>query len=276
MTDSNSLFQAKQETPAGTEQQGGSPNTPQTNALDTLLSAIKNPQGEQKYRSVEEALVGLAHAQTYIPEVKNELRTAQAQLAELQKQAEKVNTLEQTILELTQRGKEKDTPQSNISEESIAGIVAAQMRNLKQQDAQISNAETVRNAIIKQFGNEKAAEVFNAKAAELGMTPEDLTAIAVKSPKAALAMIGVSGDNAHKQLKTSPAGTQVRSDGTPVRAQSLIGNTDAFKLRLGATSSDVLAMKRNSDQLMEELLENGVTTHDLTDPATYFKIFGNK
>ena len=107
---------------------------PQTNALDTLLGAIKNPQGEQKYRSVEEALVGLAHAQTYIPEVKNELRTAQAQLAELQKQAEKVNTLEQTILELTQRGKEKDTPQSSISEESIAGIVAAQMQSLKQQD----------------------------------------------------------------------------------------------------------------------------------------------
>lgn len=276
MTDSNSLFQAKQETPAGTEQQGGSPNTPQTNALDTLLGAIKNPQGEQKYRSVEEALVGLAHAQTYIPEVKNELRTAQAQLAELQKQAEKVNTLEQTILELTQRGKEKDTPQSSISEESIAGIVASQMQALKQKDVAVTNAEIVRGAIINQFGTEKAAEVFNAKAAELGMTPEDLTAIAIKSPKAALAMIGVTGTNAQKQFKTSPAGTQVRSEGTPVRAQSLIGNTDAFKLRLGATSSDVLAMKRNSDQLMEELHENGVTVDDLTNPATYFKIFGNK
>ena len=108
------------------------------------------------------------------------------------------------------------------------------------------------------------------------MTPEDLTAIAVKSPKAALAMIGVNGDNAHKQFKTSPAGTQVRTDGAPVRVQSLIGNTDAFKLRLGATSSDVLAMKRNSDQLMEELHENGVTVSDLTNPSTYFQIFGNK
>lgn len=275
MTDSNSLFQATQETPGGEDNQGGSPNTPAASPLDTLLKTIKNERGEQKYRSVEEALVGLSHAQSYIPEVKNELRTAQAQLAELQKQAEKVNTLEQTILELTQRGKEKETPTSSISEESIAGIVASQMQALKQQDVATSNAQTVRNAIIKQFG-EKAADVFNAKAAELGMTPEDLTQIAVKSPKAALAMIGVSGDNAPKQFKTSPAGTQVRSDGTPGRAQSLIGNKDAFKLRLGATSSDVMAMKHNSDQLLEELRENGVSVHDMTDPSTYFKIFGNK
>lgn len=276
MTDQNSLFKANQETPGGEENKGGNPNTPANSALDTLLGTIKNERGEQKYRSVEDALVGLAHAQSYIPEVKNELRTTQAQLAELQKQAEKVNTLEQTILELTQRGEKKETPTPSISEESIAGIVASQMQALKQQDVATQNAEFVRSAIIKQFGTERAADVFNAKAAELGMTPEDLTQIAVKSPKAALAMIGVSGDNAHKQFKQSPAGTQVRSDGTPGRAQSLIGNTDAFKLRLGATSSDVMAMKRNSDMLLEELQESGVTVHDLTDPSTFYKIFGNK
>ena len=161
----NSLFETPKETPQE-QTQGGNPNTTNNpNPLNTLLSMITNERGEQKYRSVEDALVGLKHAQSYIPEVKTELRSTQAQLAELQKQADKVSTLEQTILELTQRGKEeKETPSPSFNEESIASMIESSMQTYRQRDSQSNNQKQVRDAIIKRYGEEKASEAFSTKA----------------------------------------------------------------------------------------------------------------
>lgn len=248
------------------------------NGLNDLLASIKNEQGQPKYRTVEEALKGLQHAQSYIPEVKNELNQYKSRLSELEAQAQRTQELENIVAELTKKkevvAEVKPTTQT-IDTDFISNSVKSQLEALRQEERESVNRTEVRNAIVARFGEEKAGELFSHKAAELGVSTERLTQLASESPKAVLAMLGVTGADAHKQSKFAPNSSAIRTEGVPVRTESLIGNRDAFRLPVGHTNSDVSAMKQRSDQLLDELTEQGISIADLTNPANYFKIFKN-
>lgn len=261
-------------------EQKATPEAPQNpatngNALNDLLSSIKNEQGQQKYNSIEDALKGLQHAQGYIQEVKQERNTFMTQLKAKEEEASRVQELERIVADLTQRqeqsAKKPDAPK--FDEESISNLVKNQLASARQEEQQASNRTLVRKALVDKLGEEKAAELFNHKADELGFSPERLTQLASENPKAVLAMLGVNGEGAPKQPKFSPSSPSVRTDGVPQRRESLIGNKDAFKLPVGHTADDLMAMKQKADQLLEELNEHGISVDDLTDPKNYFKIF---
>lgn len=243
--------------------------------LNDLLSNIKNEHGQPKYRTVEDALKGLQHAQSYIPEVKNELNQYKSRIAELEAHAVRSKELEALVADLTQ--KREPTPAKPadlvIDNEYISNSVKTQLEAFRQEERSTVNRAEVRSALVTRFGEEKAGELFIQKAKELGVSTEKLTQLASESPKAVLAMLGVNGADASKQSKFAPSSSTVRTEGTPVRTESLIGNRDAFRLPVGHTQSDVMALKQRSDQLMEELQEHGLSVHDLTNPANFFKVF---
>lgn len=257
-----------------TTENNTTPPVNNNDALNDLLASIKNEQGQPKYRSIEDALKGLQHAQSYIAEVKQERNTIAAKLEEEAAKAREVEELKRVVAEITQKQDKKDVqPTPSIGADDITNLVKSQLAIERQQEQQSLNKNTVRKALVEKFGEEKAAEVFNQKADELGLSAEKLTQIVAESPKAALAMLGVSGDVAHKQTGFSPNSTKLRTEGVPQRRESLIGKLDAFRLPTGHTDSDVKALKQRSDQLLEELNENGITVDDLTIPSNYFKIF---
>lgn len=250
--------------------------TPETqDATATLLASIKNEQGQQKYATVEEALKGLQHAQGYISSVKSERDDFMQKYEQERQAAERVAELERLVQDLTQRqessAKKPDAP--SIDPEAITNLVKSQLASARQEEQQSLNRQTVKSALVGKLGEEKAAEFFNQKAIELGMDASRLTQLASESPQAVLAMLGVSGEGASKQPRFSPSSPSIRTEGVPQRRESLIGKREAFTLPVGHTSSDVAALKERSDQLLEELNEQGITVDDLTNPANYFKIF---
>lgn len=265
-----------QETPDTTNTADGNqpaqtaPNSP----YDTLLASIKNERGEQKYRSVEDALKGLQHAQSYIPEVKNELNQTKAELEQIRQALKKQEELERIVNDVATRQAKQETPSQSFDESKLAELVDTRLSAVEQQRIAQANQASVRDSLIKTFG-EKAAEVFNSKASDLGMSPEELTSLAARSPKAVLSMLGVNGSDAHKQSTQAPSSSSLNSAVITQQRQSLLGDKSAFMLKPGATTRDVAELAERSAAVLQELQErDGVTVHDLTNPSTFFKYFG--
>ena len=247
--------------------------TPPNSPYDTLLASIKNERGEQKYRSVEEALKGLQHAQSYIPEVKSELTQTKAELEQIRQSLKKQEELERIVNDVATRQAKQDTP-SQFDESKLAELVDTRLNAVEQQRIAQMNQASVRDAVVSKFGD-KAADVFNTKATEYGMSPEELTALAARSPKAVLSMLGVNGSDAHKQSTQAPSSSTINSAVIAQQRNSLLGDKSAFMLKPGATTKDVAELAQRSADLVQELKErDGVSIHDLTNPSTYFKYFG--
>lgn len=179
-------------TPLSDPQQQPSPS----NIFEDQLKNIKNENGEQKYDSLPKALEGLANAQSYIPQLKTELQTKEAELAELRKQLEGRASVEEVVSRLTAQQESQKAPEQTPAQEAQGldeKAVAEMFNRFTSQQAKeslsASNAERVRTALTEKFGD-KAQEAVQQKAKELGMTPDGIRALASQSPQAALALFG--------------------------------------------------------------------------------------
>jgi len=240
--------------------------------ITDLLSGIKNERGEPKYKTLKDAIIGLQHAQTYIPELKSSLTAKEQELEKARLEAQKVATLEDTIRQLTEKPNPDGTPPSGMDPQAIADLINKQLSDREQKLAQDRNVKAVIESMKESFGDE-AEKVFIAKAADLGMTVAEFNTLAAKSPKLVLSAVGVSEKPATKPF--SPSQSTVNSQAFTPRKDSLIGrNTKA--VQVGATTRDVMEESRNAKAMADELHENGMTVHQLSDPKEYFKHFGKK
>ena len=251
-------------------------NVTQENSFADLLGMIRNETGAPKYKSVPEALNGLAHAQTFIEQLKAEKAEAERKLAEAQASASKVESLESTVQELIRNKQEANvsTGQAALTAEQIAELVnqTLDVRVTKQTATQ--NTKEVIDKTRQQFGDQAEAK-YLAAAEELGLTVKEMNDLAAKNPKLVLKALGVSGVPAHKQNIGAPITTQVNTAGFQPHQDSFVKRNET-KLQLGATSAELLVETRNAAKMVDELHEQGMSVHDLADPKVYFKIFGNK
>lgn len=239
--------------------------------LTTLLGSIKNDRGEPKYKNVQEALKALAHSQEYIPSLKQTKEELEQKLNEAMQKLSRVDELEQTVLQLTQRKDESPAPTkpAGLTEEQIAELVTRTLSKKQQEEIAKQNRETVVAEMKSAFGD-KAEEVFYNKAKEMGMSVQEFNALAVRTPKAVLELLGVK--KTQKQTKTpesfNTAGFQPKSD-------SLVGRNTKGAL-LGATTEDIRTEAKNAAAMVAELQEMGMSVYDLTDPKNYNKYFKGK
>ena len=270
MTDS--IFNDAGATPPGNS--GTPAGTPSnTDELGTLLAGIKNERGEQKYKTVNDALKALGHSQAFIPELQSKVKQTEDQMNQAAEKLRELDALKDTVAQLTERLTQKtpETPGAQVSEADIAEIISRQMAAKQLQEQQASNTSMVTVALGKQFGD-KAAEVFYGKAQELGMSKEQINQLAASAPQAVLTMFGVSGGVAQKQTANPPIGTVNTAGFTGSNVKSLIGRETEIK-PLGTTMQDTMKQLHNAKQMVDELSAAGLTIHDLTDPKVFFKHF---
>lgn len=164
--------------------------------LANLLSGIKNENGQQKYDSLPKALEGLAHAQSYIPQLKTELQQKQEEIEALRQELSKRASVEEALTRITAQQQEpqvQGTPPiaSGLDEKAVLALMQKQIEQMKMQEAAQSNALQVQQTLKQKFGD-SAAEVVKNKAAELGITPQKLGALAEESPAMVLALFDAS------------------------------------------------------------------------------------
>lgn len=154
-----------------------------------FLQAITNPEGQQKYKTVADALIGAAKAQEHIQRIEQEN-------AELRSVAKKVETLEQVLLNLEQ-GKPVQTVQVVPQIEDQEKLVLSVLEKQRAAEAAKANREQVLSALKERYGD-KVNEALTQKANDLGLSVAELGQLASRSPKAVL-------DYFRTEVKGTPA-----------------------------------------------------------------------
>ena len=275
MSQNNSIFNDAGATTPSDSSSTEAGTQPQVNndQLGTLLSGIKNERGEQKYKSVEDALKALNHSQNFIPQLQGQLEAKEAALLAAQSKDAEIAALQETVAKLTQKITEATNTQGQpVDEDAIAEIVGRQLQREQAAKKQQDNLGIVTGALGKQFGD-KAADVFYGKAQELGMTREQINELAASSPQAVLTMFGVNGGASLKKANNPPYGSVNTAGFSGNAGKSFIGR-ETTQLSMGASHRESAVLLENAKRMAQELQENGMSVHDLTDPTTFFKYFG--
>lgn len=250
---------------------GGNANTA-TSQPDTsfahLLGDIKNEKGEAKYRDLPTALDALKHSQEYIPQLKTENETLKQELQRLREEADRLKIVEESLERLSSKQTQPAQPQG-LDEKSIADLVTRTLSQREVEAQRSANIQTVVNAMKNSLG-ENAEREFYSKAAELGMSKEQVNQLSADSPSVVLKLFGVEQKQGTKSV--SPTVSSLNTSGYQQKPDSFVKKNDKNVL-IGATSQDLINEARNSKQLVDELHAQGLTTYDLSDPKQFFKHF---
>lgn len=277
MSDQASIFGNNQQgatTPQDNSNGSNVTNVQTQDGFADLLNQIKNERGEPKYKSVEDALKGLQHAQQYIPNIKTELEQRDAEIARLRAETEKIKTLEETLAALTSRQDQGgNTNQPVFDEKQIAELVNRQLTQAEQAKLAQSNVTSVVSSLQNVFGAD-AEKKFYDKAVEMGMSMQEMNALAAKSPKAVLTMLGVNQQAANTQKQNTPFTTpgSVNTAALTPNNDTAIGRNPKSAL-IGATTEDLREASNRAKKMVDELHSQGKSVHDLTDPKVFFKTF---
>lgn len=262
-----------QATPANTNgvPSNGTPPSQNSDPIKTLLGEIKNENGQQKYNSLEDALKALKHSQEFIPQLKNENQTFQSKLEALQSEVEKLRGVEATVNQLLSNQSSTPTSAPSIDENAITELVQRTLSKREVEALQQANVTKVVQSVQAKFGPE-AEKVFYTKAQELGMSIQQMNALAASSPVAVLNLLGVQSVEGQKQTTPSTVPPGVNTAGFQPKQDSYIGRNQK-KVEVGATSRELAEELTASRKMIEELAQQGMSIDDLSNPKNYFKLF---
>lgn len=151
----------------------------QVNPYADQLAAIKAEDGRQKYADVKTALDSIPHAQKYISELDAQLKAAQSELEKRKGMEEMLAAMQATTQPVQPSGQAFDASQ-------IASLVNTTLDARTRAEAEQRNGNRVRDQLVSLYG-EKAEEMFNKRAQELGVDPAYLTMQAKAYPDFVLA-----------------------------------------------------------------------------------------
>lgn len=187
------------ETPfSGTEEVPAAPATP-TAAPETPVATVQDPAPAQfqipevvqdlvgegkKYATPEAALQSIPHAQHHIEQLEQEM-------ANLREDLSKRKTVDEVLQEINKTPAETEA-QPQLTQEQLDALIDNRLTVKQQLEQTKSNMDTVKETFLDHFGDSnKSFEAYTGKAAELGMSVEQLNQLAATSPKAVFEMFGL-------------------------------------------------------------------------------------
>lgn len=217
------------------------PNAEPVTPVSVVPPEIAELVGEgKKYRSVEDALKSVPHAQSHIQRLEDEAKALREDLA-------RRKTTEELLEELKASGLPKEpTPQGSVPSvdpNAIEGVVAKLLEQKEAQRAARDNISKVVSSFQETFGDRvKAEEMYNKVAEEAGLSVTALNNLAATSPEAVLRLAGIT----RKQGGTPPAkvassvNTDALNQGNPSELSA--------RVKTGATTKDLVNAWRIAGQ----------------------------
>lgn len=160
-----------------------------------LLGTVLNDRGEQKYKSVPEAMKGLHHAQ-------NHIGSLEQKVAELEAELSKRSSVQDQLDQFTQSQSQESQAPAGLDEAAVVQLLEGYLNKKEAVSTAQANTQRVVQAMQQKFG-EKAEESFYGKAKELGMTPEQFNQLSSQSPDAVLALFGGVQTQTHSPSRGS-------------------------------------------------------------------------
>lgn len=164
----------------------------------SYLNKLVAARGEQ-WKDPEVLAKGKLEADTFIENLKAENQ----KLREMSEQAKKIDDL---LAKLEQRAADPgasqmaeeemshkaDQPMSAFSEEDISSLIEKRVSEIEQTKQRQQNIESVDRVLREKFGD-SAQRVLASRAAELGMSMDEMKDIAASKPKAFMRLAGLDG-----------------------------------------------------------------------------------
>jgi hypothetical protein len=184
------------------------------------LASITSPEGTQKYSTVEDALKGAGHAQTYILQLQDEL-------AQARDSASKATAMTDVMEALKQTNTVTETPTvTGLGEEDASKLFQKMFSDQKVQASNQANELEVSKSLIEQYGD-KAKEIITSKATELGVSADYFKELARTSPAAAKQLLGLTTKTPTALSTSTQLNTQALQQGATqetTRAFTMIGH----------------------------------------------------
>lgn len=170
------------------------PANPQepTNLFADQLKGIVDESGRQKYDSPEKALEALRHSQTYIPQLKTQLTQQEQELAALRAELAQRKSVEELIASrlAPKEPQPVSTPATaGLDEATVLNLVNQTLTQTEETKRRATNLASVETALLSKFGD-KAKEVLESKAKELGVGMAKMKELAEESPQLILSHFG--------------------------------------------------------------------------------------
>jgi hypothetical protein len=156
----------------------------QQDPINDKLREILNEEGVQKYKSIEDAIEGLKASQDFIGKLKQENQEFRSEL-------DKRMSAEAVLAELKQGKEPSEQPSPQVDPDAVSKLVDQRIEAKSMESRAKQNEDRVQQEFRNSFG-EKAQEIVQRKAAELGMTSEALRSLSQESPDAVLKMFDVA------------------------------------------------------------------------------------
>ncbi len=141
-----------------------------------------------------------------------------------------------------------DTSSGQMTEEELKALIATHVSERDKQSLEARNLAEADAALSKKFGD-GAGRVLNDRAATLGMTVDELEAVASKNPKAFSRLIGMDGSNQTTETGTLLGGAQ-RSEGGEIKGANT--RDAAFYSEMRKKNKAAYYMPKIQAQLMKD------------------------
>lgn len=181
-----------------TESESKPQETPATSSdpLADRLAAIKNENGEQKYKDVVTALEALAASQQFIETLKSEKHQVDTELQELRDKVSQMESVEDVLKRIAPNAATPKTPATPEgdkvqSEQDIMATVEKALAIRKAKETEEANLSLVVDSLSSKYGDQAGA-MIKQRALDLGTTPDALKDMARNNPKVVLELMGVS------------------------------------------------------------------------------------
>ncbi len=157
-----------------------------TSIFADQLKEIKDESGRQKYSTPEEALKALKHSQEYIPSLKGQLSQYEQEINQLKAELSSRASVEDIVSRLSPKPSQDNpaatpTPQG-LDEKAVFELINRQLTQRQQDELRLTNLRLVESTLAAKFGD-KAKEVLQNKAKELGISMERMKAMAEETPQ---------------------------------------------------------------------------------------------
>lgn len=207
------------------------PATPSTVALPTEVAELV---GEgKKYRTAEDALKALPHAQGHIKTLEEEAKQLREELAKRKTAEELLEEFKVSGVLGGNRQEPAVTPSVDV-EQVVASVLAKKEAATTAQ----RNISVVVNTFTEAFGDKtKGEEMYNKVAEESGLSVAALNQLAATSPEAVMRLAGIT-----KKQETVPGKVQ-----STVNVQAFNDKPQgelSSRVKPGASTKDVVAAMR--------------------------------
>lgn len=249
--DGNQDEQQQQQAPAPQENQQPQSPAPQQSPFADKLQTITREDGTPKFQSVEAALESIPHANAHIAKLEEELANERRAKGELTDELNRAKGALEAVDRLVPPKQEQQpsTPAQQPAPEQgdvvdIDALVTEKVTQTltlqEQKNIQKANQAAVISAMSEKFG-EEAESKFYSKAAELGLTNDEMNDLARTKPRAVVALFPELSQPADKSVSIKTSSSHVSEQ------QPVTRNADGSlpppenSILIGATSKDLMS-----------------------------------